>query len=267
MPQAATAPPARSKSARPATVLTLLAILPMLACAGMAAWLYLVIAPEATRASGAQRAETARAQAGADLVVVDSLAHAMAGGDYGEVQETLTRIEGTRFLTRAVVTNAANRIVAIAGDPAGARVGEPAVDLPPGGRRLALASGGRALGQLLILAAPEALPDNSARIAADLRAVALLTAVFALLSAIAISWLWWERRNAARAARAPAAPRPLAETATTVLQARLERPPADAGPGTLQDIEAELRKRVAVSRERRGFPNSVMSDEPRDPPR
>ena len=252
----------RAASHRPPTALALLAALPMLACIALAAWLHWAVAPEAAQSSAGLRAEITRARAMTDSVVVESLAHTLAGGDYGEVQETLARYENVNYLSRALVTNAADKIVAAVGDAEGARMGE-AVPQPllRSGRRIAITTGGRGMGYLLILAPHTPAPDETSRTAANLRAVALFVALFALLSASAIAWLWWEARNAARLMRTKIA-RPIEEIPTQVLQDRLDRPTHDAGPQTLQHIESELRKRVALSREKRAAPNSAPANEP-----
>ncbi|MBL8379494.1 MAG: hypothetical protein JNM79_16615 [Burkholderiales bacterium] len=223
----------------------------MLACAAAAAWLHLDVAPRVAGAGAALRAELARTQSVSDALVSNGLAHGLAGGDYGEVQESLTQYQRAGFLTRALVINASGKSVAVVGSLEGLRIGEvvPAQILATG-RQINLSAGAQNLGQLLILGAPAAGADSLSKETQGLRLAAILVGALALISAGAVVWLRREALrdidNALRGASRARAERKAAE-----LPAFSEQDLQDIGRSTMQSIESELRKRIAESRARR----------------
>ena len=126
-----------------------------------------------------------------------------------------------------------------------------------------MASSVNALGRLVILSAPAAVADATAKAVAGLRAAALLAAVFAVLSTGAVIWLWREAvlRTRASRLRALAAAEARAKAREADQLSRQEEILTEMGPATLQIMESELRKRVAESRERRGpMTGEVVTD-------
>ena len=236
--------------ARPPLVLAGLTLLSMLGCVAAAAWIYLNVPPAIAGADGAARAAIARVQGVADKLASAEIAVGLAGGDYGEVQETLARHEAAGYVTRAVVINAADKSVAAVGGVEGLRVGDPVSgELRGAARTIAISIGSQTLGQLLILATPAPLAVPPGKAIRDLPVAAMLVAALALISAGSVIWLWREART-----RAEVMGRRAAAAEARAKTARLsDQYPAmmDMGPSTLQDMESELRKRVAELRERR----------------
>ena len=251
MAQAREAGTSRSAAlARPPLVLAGLTLLSMLGCVAAAVWIYLKAPPAIAAAEGAARAEIARVQGVADQLASSEIAVGLAGGDYGEVQETLARHEAAGYVTRAVVINAAGKSVAAVGGVEGLRVGDPvSAELLGAARKIGIAIGAQNLGQLLILATPTPLAVPASRVIRDLPVAAMLVAALALMSAGSVVWLWREARTRADLMRRRAA----ADEARAKEPALADQYPAmmDMGPSTLQDMESELRKRVAELRERR----------------
>ena len=260
MAQAREAGNSRSAAqARPPLVLAGLTLLSMLGCVAAAAWIYLNVPPAITAAEGAARAEIARVQGVTDQLASSEIAVGIAGGDYGEVQETLARHEAAGYVTRAVVVNAAGKSVAAVGGVEGLRVGDPVSgELRGAARTIAIAIGAQNLGQLLILVTPAPLAVPASKVIRDLPVAAMLVAALALMSAGSVVWLWREARTRVEGMRRHAA----AAEARAKTAGLSDQYPAmmDMGPSTLQDMESELRKRVADLRERRGHavggPNS-----------
>ena len=236
---------------RSSSALAGLALLSMLGCAAAAAWMHWDVAPRVIQAGDGLRAEIVRRQSVSDAQVSNGIAHGLAGGDYGEVQETLAQHQSAGYLTRALVINASGKIVAVVGSLEGLQIGEAASsDMLAAGRPINLSLGSRSLGQLLILAAPAATADSLNKEVAGLRVASILVAALALISAGAVVWLRRESRRDIEAARRSSS-RARAESAAAELPAFAERGLRDLGPTTMQDIESELRKRVAESRLRR----------------
>ena len=262
MAQARTAQVGKSRStdkARSWSALAVLALLSMLGCAAAAAWMHWDVAPRVVQAGNVLRAEIMRTQSVADALVSNGIAHGLAGGDYGEVQETLAQHQSAGYLTRAAVINASGKIVAVVGSLEGLQIGEAAPSgLLAAGRPINLSLGSQSLGQLLILAAPPATADSLNKEVAGLRVASILVAALAVLSAGAVVWLRRESRRDIETARRSAS-RARAESAVAELPAFSERSLQDLGPSTMQDIESELRKRVAESRLRRAAPTGDTS--------
>lgn len=245
----------RGSDAPPQQILPVLALLSMLGCTAALAWIFWGVSPGLLESGTATRAEVARMQVLTDKLVASELAVGLAGGDYGEVQETLNRHESVGFLTSGVVVNGVGKSVAAVGAVPGLSVGDPLpAPLQNAGRGINIVLGPQTLGRLVILGAPVAVADATAKAVAGLRAAVLLAAVFALLSAVAVVWLWREALLRARASRlrAIAAAEARARAREASQLSRQEEMLAELGPATLQMMESELRKRVAESRERRG---------------
>ena len=236
---------------RSSSALAVLALLSMLGCAAAAAWIHWDVAPRVIQAGDSLRAEIVRRQSVADALVSNGIAHGLAGGDYGEVQETLAQHQSAGYLKRAVVINASGKIVAVVGSLEGLQIGESAPSgMLAAGRPINLSLGSQSLGQLLILAAPAATADSLNKEVAGLRVASILVAALALISAGAVVWLRREYRRDVDAARRSSS-RAKTESAAAELPTFSERGLQDLGPSTMQDIESELRKRVAESRLRR----------------
>ncbi len=254
----------RGSDAPPHLILLVLALLSMLGCTAILAWIFWGVSPGFIESGNGSRVEIARLQALTDKLVASELAVGLAGGDYGEVQETLNRHESVGFLASGVVVNSVGKSVAAVGPVPGLSVGDP---LPPqmqnAGRSINIVLGPQALGRLVILSAPAAVADGTAKAVAGLRAAALLAAVFAVLSTGAVIWLWREAvlRTRASRLRAVAAAEARARAREADQLSRQEEILTEMGPATLQIMESELRKRVAESRERRGpMTGEVVTD-------
>lgn len=177
-----------------------LALLSTIGCFIAAAWLYSDAVPRTVQAAG--DTEIVRKRVMLDAVVGHGLSVALAGGDYGEVQEVMTRYESLGFFTGAAVTNVDNKIVAMVGKLEGMRIG----DLMPNqtlreSRGIDLELGAGQLGKLLILAErvpPVGSADNGK---ATRRGAPILMAALAVLSAGIFIWLWWQMRERFNALR------------------------------------------------------------------
>lgn len=246
----------RGSDAPPQLILLVLALLSMLGCTAALAWIFWGVSPGLLESGNGTRAEVVRLQTLTDKLVASELAVGLAGGDYGEVQETLNRHESVGYLASGVVVNGVGKSVAAVGAVPGLSVGDPLpAQMQNAGRSITIVLGPQTLGRLVILAAPVAPADATAKTVAGLRATALLAALCAVLSAGAVIWLWREAVLRTRASRLRAIA--AAEARAKAREAgQMSRPPdqilSDMGPATLQIMESELRKRVAESRERRG---------------
>jgi hypothetical protein len=78
-------------------------------------WLAAYGVPRARQSMVAERAEAARLQSQVDGTLTQGLAAALATGDYGQVQEVLSNFAALGYFQDAAVTNASQRIVALAG--------------------------------------------------------------------------------------------------------------------------------------------------------
>jgi hypothetical protein len=78
-------------------------------------WLAAYGVPRARQSMMAERAEAARLQSQVDGTLTQGLAAALATGDYGQVQEVLSNFAALGYFQDAAVTNASQRIVALAG--------------------------------------------------------------------------------------------------------------------------------------------------------
>ncbi len=147
--------------------------------------------------SAALQSEASRFLSMADSTMTQSLSAMLATGDYGDVQTTLSGFQSLGYFDGAVVTNARQLVISIAGAANGARIGDPA---PPAfaasAQVLDLLQGGQRQGQLLVLRPP-------LKASANLGAQGLLVAVvLACISALALVLLVLPRFR--RRGRAPA---------------------------------------------------------------
>jgi hypothetical protein len=79
--------------------------------------------PRAHRSMAAERAEAARLQSQVDGTLAQGLGAALAAGDYGEVQDVLSNFAALGYFENAAVTNARQRIVALAGTVSDLHIG------------------------------------------------------------------------------------------------------------------------------------------------
>jgi hypothetical protein len=139
------------RASKPHSRSTLLQVSALLLVALLSAWVALFAAPGAWQALTEQQAENAGLLKTADATLVRQLSTAMATGDYGEAQAELSAFSSLGYFQRAVVTNAKGKVVAVAGDVPGVRIGDA---VNPGfaaaARPLALTLGSVAHGELLI---------------------------------------------------------------------------------------------------------------------
>lgn len=157
------------------------------ATALLAAWLALFAAPAARELVKGHQAEVVQRRAMADATLVHGLSLALAGGDYGDVQSSLSAFAALGYFRSAAVLNANERVVALAGPAEGVRVGEKLVPRVAGAARaLALKSGSAQNGQLLLLS--EAAAAGAGMQAGALLVVALMTLAAALGAAGVFAW-------------------------------------------------------------------------------
>lgn len=121
----------------------------------LAGVLGLVALPQMRSSAAEQQVQVDRLHAMVDKTMVRNLSTAMATGDYGEVQAGLSSFASLGFFQGAVVTNARQRIVALAGPQERLRIGDPVpADVQRNAQPLELALGSERLGQLLVVPAP-----------------------------------------------------------------------------------------------------------------
>jgi hypothetical protein len=125
------------------------------ASAVLAGVLGLVALPQMRSGAAEQQVQLERLHAMVDKTMVRNLSTAMATGDYGEVQAGLSSFASLGYFEGAVVTNARQRIVALAGPPERLRIGDPVpADVQRRAQALELAMGSERLGQLLVVPVP-----------------------------------------------------------------------------------------------------------------
>jgi hypothetical protein len=148
----------------------------------LAAWLALIVLPQARDAIAAQRTETEQMVKLADNTIAQGLATALATGDYGVVQTELSLFAALGYFQSAVVTNANGRVVAMAGPLEKMRIGEP-VTAEYAGRARArpLSLGSERHGELRLIAAT---PASNASLGGS-----RVAAVLACLTSLVAAWL------------------------------------------------------------------------------
>ena len=98
-----------------------------------------------------------------DAAVLRSLSLALAKSDYGEVQEMLSTYGDSGYFSQAAVSNAKQRVIAIAGKWPSVQIGEPLPDqIARAAETFDLRLGPESLGQLLI-PQPRTTPPKLAR--------------------------------------------------------------------------------------------------------
>ena len=101
--------------------------------------------------SSSQQTEAARFLTMADSTMTQNLSAMMATGDYGDVQTTLSSFESLGYFDSAVVTNARQKVIAIAGAATGARIGDGVPPALAGSAQVFdLMQGSDRTGQLLV---------------------------------------------------------------------------------------------------------------------
>ena len=157
------------------------------ATALFASLLALVAVPDAREAAKARQVEIEQRRAMADGTMVHGLSLALASGDYGDVQSSLSAFSSLGYFRSAVVINTNERVVAVAGPAEGARIGEK---LAPQGasaaRALQLKLGSGQNGQLLLLS--EASATSPGTRTGALLVAAWMTLTMALAAAGLFAW-------------------------------------------------------------------------------
>ncbi len=122
---------------------------------GLTALLALSVAllaiPAARDQTANQKSESSRFLVMADSTMTQNLSAMLATGDYGDVQTTLSSFESLGYFDGAVVTNARQRVIAIAGAATGARIGDTVpASLAGAAQVFDLMQGSDRSGQLLV---------------------------------------------------------------------------------------------------------------------
>lgn len=173
----------------------------LLLSAACAAWLAFVVAPNERAAALAQQSELARLREQAQGTLAHNLSVALATADYGEVQGVLSAFSSLGYFEGAIVTNAAQRIVAMSGEVDKQRIGDGAT--PSFARRaqvVDLKLGSQSHGQVLFVSAPA--PADFSAPATGLVAGAALACAAALGAAALLAPRPRRRRGAEAALQA-----------------------------------------------------------------
>jgi hypothetical protein len=123
-----------------------------------------------------------------DAAVLRSLSLALAKSDYGEVQEMLSTYGDSGYFSQAAVSNAKQRVIAIAGDWPNVQIGEPLPDqIARAAETFDLRLGPESFGQLLI-PQPRTTPPKLARSGLhSLRAASAWLSSLALIAGLTLS--------------------------------------------------------------------------------
>jgi hypothetical protein len=136
-------------------------VLAMLACAALGAWLLTTAVPGAHDIAAKTRSEMSRLRALMDTEMTHGLSLAMSKGDYGEVQEMLSTYADSGYVSQAAVTNAKERVVAIAGDWSKLQIGASVPDdVLRAAQTMDLRLGSENFGRLLIPRPPRTTPST-----------------------------------------------------------------------------------------------------------
>lgn len=144
---------ATDEATGPARGLGVAALVASLAAAGLTAWLALSALPGLRADAQAATAQAMRLRAMTDETLSHTLTMALASGDYGEVQNHLSNFESLGYFRGALITNARQRVVAIAGQVDDTlRIG---IELPEGtvpkAQARDLSQGAERLGRLVVV--------------------------------------------------------------------------------------------------------------------
>jgi len=127
-------------------------VVSLLACAAFGGWLF-----------AKTSLDILHVRALMDAAVLRSLSLALAKSDYGEVQEMLSTYGDSGYFSQAAVSNAKQRVIAIAGNWPNVQIGEPLPDqIARAAETFDLRLGPESLGQLLI-PQPRTTPPKLAR--------------------------------------------------------------------------------------------------------
>jgi len=138
--------------------------------AALALWLAVAALPQLA-------GESANGRSMADRTLVHHVSLAMATGDYGEVQHVLSTFESLGYFQAAAVTNARQKLVSLAGNLPGLRIGEEVPARPrAAGQPLELTMGSENYGRLLIVPIASASEFGDSLLKARLAAVATFAA-------------------------------------------------------------------------------------------
>lgn len=139
-----------------------LSLLLLVVSALAALWVALIAVPRARYVAEALQTDAARLQAMADKTMTNALSAALATGDYGEVQDALSSFQALGYFQGAVVTNARQRVVSIAGPVGDARIGGSLPETVTSAARLiALTQGSERHGQLVLFDTPTELAGDT----------------------------------------------------------------------------------------------------------
>lgn len=196
--------PQVERRSRPMPMRNIGPLLLLMALAALcAAWLALVAAPSTREAAAVQQLELQRLREMAQATLVHDLSVSLATSDYGEVQDELTAFASLGYFQGAVVTNAAQRIVAMSGTVDSQRIGDGVTPaFVQRARVLELKLGSQTHGRVLFVPTPAA-PDFGARAGHIVTGAAL--ASLAALAALA-TFGWRQHRARLAAEQAGAAP-------------------------------------------------------------
>ena len=168
----------RSRSARSLWVKAGWAgVVSLLACAALGAWLF-----------AKTTLEILHVRTLMDAAVLRSLSLVLAKSDYGEVQEMLSTYGDSGYFSKAAVSNARQRVIAIAGNWSNVQIGEPVPDqIARAAEIFDLRLGSESLGQLLI-PQPRTTPPKLVRSGLhSLRAASAWLSGLALVAGLTLS--------------------------------------------------------------------------------
>lgn len=171
------------------------ALLSLLGCGLFGLWLAVAGASAAADAATAHQRERARLSALANGGMQGHLGLALAGNDYGQVQEVLSMHKTLEHFAAAAVTNARGQVVAHAGFSPALRVGMalPA-DLRSRTQALPLTAGNTPFGEVFMLSGPDGQTRDSGQQALWWRLAGTLCAAAAALGVLAL----WRQQYGAR---------------------------------------------------------------------
>ena len=149
----------------------------LLACAALSAWLFAKTSLDIVHVRTLM-----------DTAVLRSLSLALAKSDYDEVQEMLSTYGDSGYFAQAAVSNAKQRVIAIAGAWPNVQIGEPVSDqIARAAEIFDLRLGPQSLGQLLI-PQPRTTPPKLVRSGLhSLRATSAWLSALALIAGLALS--------------------------------------------------------------------------------
>jgi hypothetical protein len=152
-------------------------VVSLLACAAFGTWLF-------TKTS----LDILHVRTLMDTAVLRSLSLALAKSDYGEVQEMLSTYGDSGYFSQAAVSNAKQRVIAIAGNWPNVQIGEPPPDqIARAAETFDLRLGAESFGQLLIAHARTTPPSLVKSGLQSLRAASAWVSGVALVAGLTLS--------------------------------------------------------------------------------